>query len=515
MNAASKTRARETSLAALLDGIAKVPAHRDCAVRGLSLDSRRVRKDELFIAVPGGENDGRDYIKQAVRKGAAAIVRERTAGGGDEVAVPCFDIVGLKNRIGIIAERFFGAPSSKMQLIGITGTNGKTTCAYLLAQALTELGKKCALFGTIGSGFVGDLQSAALTTPDAITVHHRLAELSAEGARAVCMEVSSHGLQQGRVNGAAFDVAVLTNLTRDHLDYHRDMQRYGAAKRKLFRFPGLHSAVVNADDIFGRQLAGEHLAEQCITFGETGGDLRARNVRMDGDGIAFVATYNGQEARFRSPLIGKLNAPNLFAAAAALLACGYELPRAAEALAVCKAPPGRMQVLYEGYRDGWIMREGEAPAAVVDYAHTPDALAMALQSLRELVGGRVWVVFGCGGDRDRGKRSQMGAVAGRYADRIIITDDNPRHEEREKIAAHILAGIPKQRRGGVQVIHNRRQAIKTALTSAIGRDAVLVAGKGHETVQRVGRRALPMNDCEIVRAQLRRMPGVRAEGVRK
>ena len=488
------------SLGALLAGLATVTPHNERDIKGISIDSRRVNADDLFLAVPGDTCDGRDHIEQAIQNGAAAVACEkfRVSSRTNEARkvrpaprVPSFDIAGLKKNIGVIADRFYDHPSAQMQLIGITGTNGKTTCAYLLAQALDRLGNRCALLGTIGSGFVNQLQPATLTTADAIATHRRLAELLVAGADAVCVEVSSHGLEQGRVNQVAFDVALLTNLSRDHLDYHHTMERYARAKRKLFRFDGLQSVVLNVDDAFGRRLLREHAAEQCFGYGFRDGDLRAHDLQLNENGIAFEVEYQGQTARIRSPLIGALNVSNLLAVIATLLACGHDLARSAAVISQCGAPPGRMELL---------RKDASQPAVVVDYAHTPDALAQALTSLRTLCRGRLWVVFGCGGERDRGKRAHMGKVAERHADRVIITDDNPRSENPIDIAAHIVAGMTKSAKQKVVVMHDRARAILNAITEATGQDIVLLAGKGHETTQTIGEQVLALNDRDMVMA---------------
>lgn len=494
---------RSRSLRALLAGLATVELRAERDIHGLSLDSRRVAANDLFIAVPGEVSDGRDYIQQAVQNGAVAVAGEKSSTVSPEQSpeqhdygVPGFDIAGLKEHIGAIADRFYAHPSARLRLIGITGTNGKTTCAYLLAQALGLLGQRCALMSTVGTGFINALRPSALTTADAVATHRILAALLADGADAVCVEASSHGLAQGRVNGVAFDVALLTNLSRDHLDYHRSMERYGRAKGKLFRFDGLHSAVLNVDDPFGRRLLTEHRAARCLGYGFTakdGADLRPLNLRLDENGIAFEVEYRGQTAPVRSPLIGELNVPNLLAVISTLVACGYDLGPIAAAVGRCRPPPGRMELLPAG---------PSRPTVVVDYAHTPDALERALTSLGKLCRGKLWVVFGCGGDRDRGKRPQMGAVAERFADRVIITDDNPRTENPAAIAAQITEGMEVGAAPKVTVCHDRRRAIETAIETAIAAagDIVLVAGKGHETTQTIGGRVLEFNDRDIVAA---------------
>ena len=499
------------SLRALLDGLATVGPRQERDIGGLSLDSRRVTADDLFIAVPGTSGDGRDYIQQAVRNGAAAVVREKFRGarsGRRGYGVPNFDIAALNGHIGAIAARFFEHPSEHLRLIGITGTNGKTTCAYLLAQALDRLGRRCALMSTIGTGFVGSLRPATLTTADAISTQRTLAALRAGKAEAVCVEVSSHGLEQGRVNRVAFDVAVLTNLSRDHLDYHGDMERYACAKQKLFQFDGLHSTVINLDDPFGRRLLDAHGAAQCLGYGLHGGDLRPRNLALSENGIAFDAEYRGRVVPVRSTLIGALNVPNLLAVIATLICCGYELEPIAAAIGKCLPPPGRMELL---------RKHPSQPAVIVDYAHTPDALERALGSLAELCTGKLWVVFGCGGERDRGKRPLMGRVAESLADHVIVTNDNPRTEKPEQITAQIMDGMVGDMVGGKDggkdgkptIIHDRRRAIETAVLAAAAEDIVLVAGKGHETTQTVGQRVIELNDRDIVTAVLARMSGER------
>jgi len=495
-NMAAQPAQSAKPLRALLHGLAEVAPRHDRAIAGLSLDSRSVARGHLFIAVPGATHDGRDYIPLAVQRGAAAVVREKMrAPPARDCSVPSFDIAGLNAHIGGIAARFFDHPSARMQSVGITGTNGKTTCAWLIAQALDLLGRRCALMTTLGAGFVGALHPSPLTTADALATQRTLASLLARRAAAVCIEVSSHGLEQGRVNGVAFDIAVLTNLSRDHLDYHRSMAHYRDAKRKLFKFDALGCAVINIDDRFGRDLLHRHRAARCLTYGvhNAAADLRARGFDASADGIALRAEYRGETAVVRSPLLGAVNVPNLLAAIAAVLCCGHGLREIAATAGQWRAPPGRMEL---------IPRQPHRPAVVIDYAHTPDALERALASLAPLCRGRLWVVFGCGGDRDPGKRPLMGRVAEAIADRVLITDDNPRFESPEHIAAQITEGMT----GKAEVIHDRRRAILTALTAAAAEDMVLVAGKGHEATQTVGDRVLELSDRDIV-AEAPAVPG--------
>jgi len=489
----------------LLDGLARVEPGQNCDINGLSLDSRQVSANDLFIAVPGELHDGRDYIQQAVSNGAIAVAYEKSApvkpgNSGykqQKYTVPSFDIAGLNQQIGVIAARFYDFPSTHMRLIGITGTNGKTTCAYLLAQALDLLGERCALMGTIGTGFIGALQSSKLTTTDAIATHHTLATQLAANATAVCMEISSHGLEQGRVNQVAFDVAVFTNLSQDHLDYHGSMQRYGHSKQKLFQFDGLNSAVINVDDEFGRQLVENHSAAHCLTYGLHGGDVRSRNLELNENGLAFDVEYQGQSEHVCSSLIGELNVPNLLATITTLISCGYHLKQVAAIVGKLLPPPGRMESL---------RKRPSQPAVIVDYAHTPDALERALGSLAQLCQGRLWVVFGCGGDRDRSKREQMGRVAELLADQIIVTDDNPRSENPEQITSQILRGMEAGGKGAnTALIHDRPLAIETAIRAAASEDIVLIAGKGHEITQTISDRVIDMSDRDIVDTVLEEM----------
>ena len=520
----------EQSLRALLDGFAEVTVDR--TVTGLSLDSRAVAPGDLFFALPGLRRDGRDFIAQAVARGAVAVARAAGDGDGDhgdsdgtvkpgrdprgreKITVPQLDIDDLRRRIGVIAARFYGQPSARMRVIGITGTNGKTTCAWLIAQALSGFGTRCALMSTVGSGFIGDgggdgpggpgpgpgnddLQPSPLTTADALATQRALAEFAARDAAAVCVEASSHGLAQGRLSGVAFDVALLTNLSRDHLDYHRDMAAYRAAKRRLFEVAGLGCAVINLDDDFGREVlagGGGAAAEQfTYAIDDPAADLRARDIHADAHGIAFEADFRGEAAVVRAPLIGAVHAPNLLAALAVGLCCGHGLGELAAAARHRRAPPGRMELL---------VRAPGRPAVVVDYAHTPDALQRALASLAEICAGKIHLVFGCGGERDAGKRPVMGRVAERLAGRVIVTDDNPRGEEPAAIAAQITAGMVAP--GNATVINERRRAIETAVAAAAAEDFVLIAGKGHESTQSVGARVLEFSDRAAAAAALAR-----------
>lgn len=489
------TRARSSlPLSALLRDVVEVPASADPAVRGVKFDSREVKPGDLFLAVSGARTDGRDFIAEAVRRGAVAVLYEAGKILSLEFPVVALEVPRLREYAGIVADRFYGQPSRELVVIGVTGTNGKTTCTQLLAQTLDRPPKRCALIGTLGYGFPDALDTSLHTTPDAVTVHRLLRRFADGGAGYVGMEVSSHALDQGRVNGLAFDVAVFTNLTREHLDYHGDMASYGASKAKLFDLPGLAHAIINADDVFGRALianVGGRL--KVASYGIDHGDIRAHSVRPTHDGLRLrVATPVGA-IELHSPLFGRFNAYNLLAALASLLALGIGLEDAAERLSQAQPASGRVERF--GGRRG-------APLVVVDYAHTPDALQKVLMALREHVSGKLCCVFGCGGDRDRGKRPEMGRIAEELADTVVLTDDNPRHESGDAIVADILAGM----RRAPRVIRDRRAAIATAVAEAGPDDVVLVAGKGHEDYQQVGDQRLPYSD----RATIKKLVGAAA-----
>ncbi len=463
----------------------------------LTADSRQAVPGIAFAAYPGERLDGRDFIGQAVTKGAAAVLWERQGfEWKSEWAVPNAGVDGLRERIGDIASEVYGRPSEKLWVIGVTGTNGKTSCAHWLAQALGAAGKKTALVGTLGNGFPGGLSPALNTTPDSIVLQESLADYLAEGAECVAMEVSSHGLAQGRVNGTRFGVALLTNLSRDHLDYHGDMERYGAAKARLFDWPGLKYAVLNLDDAFGAELATKLGCGGVQTVGYTldgaaaASSLRVegRSLRVDATGIRFQAVTPWGRVDIRSPMLGRFNAANLLGVLATLLVSGVGLEAAAKALSQVQPATGRLHR----------MRGDGQPLVVVDYAHTPDALEKALETLKEITpaGGRLVCVFGCGGGRDKGKRPLMGGIAARLADEALVTSDNPRNEDPNSILDEIVAGM-----GGAnhRVVADRAEAISQAVLGAKENDVVLVAGKGHEDYQEIGGVRHPFSDIEQVR----------------
>ncbi len=491
MNAALATR----SLRSLLQGYADaVP---DMGVTGVELDSRRVVPGSLFLAVRGQARHGLAFAGEALKRGAAAIAWEPT----DDVAAPQFEVLTLPvtelgAHAGEIAARYWRHPSRELFTVGVTGTDGKTSTAHLIAQALNRLGLPCAYFGTLGYGRLGHLVDASHTTPDAVRLQRLLAEQREAGARACAMEVSSHALDQGRVAGVEFDVAVLTNVGRDHLDYHGTVENYAAAKRRLFAWDGLKAAVLNRDDAHAAEWARTLVGGAAVTLYGVGGEVPARgpyvlgaNLELHGAGLRFEVRSSWGETRIDSRLLGRFNAYNLLAALASLLHQGAPLKDAAEALSACTTVPGRIEGFHGPHA---------AALVVVDYAHTPQALTQVLQALRAHTSGKLYCVFGCGGDRDRGKRPLMGRAAAELADVAIVTDDNPRGENAADIVAQILGGIPAKMLGRVSVEHDRARAIERAVRGAGADDVVLVAGKGHEDYQIYGSERRMFSDRAFV-----------------
>ena len=534
------------NIADLLAGIAVPPSARDIVVTGLTLDSRRVRAGDAFVALRGGTTHGITFAPAALASGASGIFaeapapaapHENDAAGGRSVslpppagegaeggrgeqhattlpplagegaegergeagaAAPVLWIDNLRTHLGEIAARFFGHPSDALRVIGVTGTNGKTSIVQLLGAALQGLGARAATIGTLGAGLVGAVDAGERTTPDVISVHGLLAAFRAAGATDVAMEVSSHALDQGRVDALKFELAVFTNLTRDHLDYHGDMRAYGAAKARLFAWPGLKAAVLNVDDAFGRELAAglsADVARLRYAVESADADIRASAVHSGVEGLRFRLHTPWGQGDVATPLLGRFNVANLLAVAGCLGALGYSFAKIHNAVQQLRPVAGRMNRL-GGERD--------LPLAVVDYAHTPDALEQALSSLRAHVTGRLFCVFGCGGERDRGKRPQMAAIAEALADRVIVTDDNPRGEDGDAIVAQIVAGFARPR--AVTVQRDRARAIALALSEARAGDVVLIAGKGHEPYQEIAGVRHPFDDVDVARRALEARP---------
>ncbi len=475
--------------------ILKQLEHKGVVATRLTADSRSVQSGDIFVAFPGARADGRAFIAQAMANGAAAVIAE--AGKKlDAGTVPTIEVDGLATLSGEIAHLVYGRPSEHLWLAGVTGTNGKTSVSQWIAQAMNFSQHRCAVVGTLGNGFLETLEESPNTTPDAISLHAALASYVSGGADACAMEVSSIGLDQGRVNGAAIDVAIFTNLTRDHLEYHGSMAAYAAAKEKLFLRPGLTSAVLNLDDAFGRELAGK-LKGRVSTIGYSlDGAMAAADEILCAERICMSATgveFEVDGVKFSAPVVGRFNVSNLLAVTGALRARGGNLEDIAGALRHIQPPPGRMQTV--GTSDG--------PLIIVDYAHTPDALEKALGVLRETSdarGGRLVCVFGCGGERDPGKRPEMGAVAERLADVVVLTSDNPRGEDPQAIINDILGGFQRP----VRIQSERGLAIASAVIEADLHDVILIAGKGHELYQEIAGLRHPFSDIDAAKSALAR-----------
>ncbi len=463
----------------------------------ITADSRKVRTGDAFAAFPGTKTDGRAFIADALRAGASAVLWEAAGFHWNPAWHAANQAVdGLNAALGAIADLIYGRPSQSLWIVGVTGTNGKTSCAQWIAQCLDLCGRRTAIIGTLGHGLPGALAPAEGTTPDAAQVHEMLARFKAAGVTAVAMEASSHGLDQGRVNAVGFDVALFTNLTRDHLDYHGTMAAYGAAKARLFAWPGLSTCVINADDPFGQSLIDvcRKGSPRLLTYGFAGADITATSVATTTAGLAMTVATPWGRGEVRAPVIGAFNAANVLGVLGVLLASDVPLDAALRALARIEPPPGRMQ------RQG-----GEAlPLVVVDYAHSPDALQKVLTALRPAVASarELVCVFGCGGDRDKGKRPEMGAAAGRLADRIVVTSDNPRTEDPAAIASAVLAGVAASSNQRWSVELDRAKAIRMAIATAQPGDVVLVAGKGHEDYQEKNGVRHHFSDARVVAAAL-------------
>ena len=467
--------------------------------RGISADSRLVGPGDVFVAWPGAASDGRRYIDNALSRGASAVLYESADGFSvSGTGHPVFAVEGLRSLAGFMADEIYGRPSEKLWLTGVTGTNGKTTISQWIAHALSALGNRCGVIGTLGSGFPEALVAGMNTTPDAPMLHRLLAGFVADGAHAAAMEVSSIGLDQERVNGARFDIAIFSNLTRDHLDYHGSMQAYAEAKTRLFDLPGLAVAIINLDDDFGVELAKRQSSLGMRVIGYTVNERSGTSLpgvevlagsypRASLTGQEFDLTWEGRRTSLDVRIAGVFNIANLLAVIGALLVHGLTLDDALSAAKTLTPPPGRMQLL-GGVSD---------PLAIVDYAHTPDALIKVLESAREIArarSGQLICVFGCGGDRDHGKRPQMGEAANWLADRVIVTSDNPRNENPRKIIEDILTGT-----GSIaKAVTDRAEAIRFAIGTAKVNDVVVIAGKGHEPYQEIHGERRPFSDIEQV-----------------
>lgn len=496
---AQRIDAKGLLLADLLAGVVEAGEYGRLVIDGVSLDSSDVRPGGLFMAIPGRSSHGMDHLGKALYQGASAVLaqpagawdRARLVEESAKLAVPLFMVSGLAEKAGMIAARFFGHPGELMRVIGVTGTNGKTSVTHFLAQALSQC-VTSGVLGTLGNGVIGDLRPATHTTPDAVAVQAELARQARMGVKAVAMEVSSHALDQGRANGVPFHTAVFTNLSHEHLDYHGSMSAYAEAKGRLLRRPGLMAVVVNVDDPAGLSLLQEVGARVMSVGCGVKSDIpplvdrfvRARKVEPLPEGLRLSFDSSWGTGEVQTPLLGRFNAENLLLTLGVLLSWDMPLGAALEALESLHPVTGRMNLL----------GGNGLPRVVVDYAHTPDALHKALSSLREHVSGRLFCVFGCGGERDQDKRPRMGEVAQRLADRVLVTDDNPRKEDAGAIVSQILAGMPHA--DSVVVERDRAKAIARAISEAGPDDMVLLAGKGHENYQLVGDMRIPFSDIE-------------------
>ena len=464
-------------------------------IEALASDSRRCAPGVAFLAYPGEKQDGRAHIADAIRRGASAVLWEANGfNWRHEWRVPNVAVHDLKQHAGSLAHDFYGRPSEALWVCGVTGTNGKTSCSQWIAAALAACGAKTALIGTLGAGFPGALDESLNTTPDALEIHRLMKRFLVQGAAAVSMEVSSHGLVQGRVQGVAFDCALFTNLSHDHLDYHGSMQAYGEAKARLFDMPGLAAAVLNLDDVMGVRLArrldgrGVRVIGYSLTGARNGGEFLSAT-RIGHGSMHLDSTWGRADVTVNQ--LGRFNLANALGVAGCLVAHGLSFAEAIDALKQLPAVPGRMQQV------------GARPLVVVDYAHTPDALEKVLQALRPVAherGGRLVAVFGAGGDRDPAKRPAMGGVVARLADHSVVTSDNPRSEHPMRIIADIESGMDQRH----DVEPDRARAIDAAVRAAADADVVLIAGKGHESYQEIAGERLPFSDALVAREALQR-----------
>lgn len=486
----------QIQLSQLLSSFAVVSSDDDLHVMGISMDSREVEPGSVFLSLSRAPAQRLQFLQQALKSGAAVVLKDAAEAAGpaeidaiERAGALLFSVSNLGQQASELAARFYQQPSKELTLLAVTGTNGKTSVTQFIAAIYQQLGVSCGVIGTLGFGPVDSLQEMGMTTPDPVRLQAMLASMRDSGMQAVALEASSHALSQGRLNAVAIDVAILTNLSHDHLDYHGDMQSYAQAKARLFRFETLKAAVINSDDDFGRQLQDEIKHTVAVTTYSASGvsaDYSAGEISYQSAGMQFQLNTRTQKQAVASALFGTFNVANLLAAAAAVIQAGQDENTVIKALPACAPVRGRMQrVLPE-----------KQPAVIVDYAHTPDALKQALIVCRDhkKQTAELWCVFGCGGDRDRTKRPLMGEIASTYADRIVLTDDNPRHEQSEQIIEEIMAGCG----GDAEVVlkPSRREAIEFSILQAASYDMVLIAGKGHESYQQTGDIKMPFSDIE-------------------
>lgn len=481
-----------------------LPVTCDREIPRLILDSRQIQPGDLFLAKNSTQTGAQTYIFDAIQKGAVAVLQE-TDNQNEAISwqqqIPIIPIYQLSQQIGEIAARFYDFPAKKLRIIGVTGTNGKTSCSHFLAQCLQALQVPCGIMGTLGNGFYGQLQETGLTTPDAITLQENLRQFINKGARAVAMEVSSHGIDQGRINAIPFEIGLLTNVTQDHLDYHGDMATYAGVKRRFLAGSTVKQAIINADDVYGADWIDELVQHKSVfsysirpsTQSRAVPSVVTKSIQLLPHGIVAYIESPWGEGELWLPLIGQFNLSNALAVLTALCVLGISFQEAIAQLSQLKPVAGRMQTV------GGLT----TPLVVVDYAHTPDALEKALQALRDHTKGKLICVFGCGGDRDKSKRPLMARIAEQLADQLWITNDNPRHEQPEAIAKQILQGLTVPEKVNVEL--DRSKAIQNSIQLAKVGDCVLIAGKGAECYQQIGNNKLPFDDVVKVKECLERL----------
>lgn len=481
-------------LSHLLQDILTLPSSADREIAHITLDSRKVGTNDVFVALKGSAVDGRQFIAKAIQQGATAVLVD--AAKDEEITwqdnVPLIPVARLSSKLGEIAARFYDYPAKKLFMIGITGTNGKTSISHFIAQLFQSLHVPCGVIGTLGSGLYGQLGEAGLTTPDPITLQALLQKMHEQGAKVIAMEVSSHSIDQGRVNGIEFNISLFTNLTQDHLDYHGDMATYANVKKRfIFELPN-KAVVINADDAIGRQWISELPAQKkqyAYSVDENGRELASiytTDIQLSLQGIKANVHTPWGDGQLQTPIIGQFNLSNLLAVLTTLCIYGIPLKEVLQQFALLKPVPGRMQTL--GGKD--------KPLAVVDYSHTPDALEKALQTLRAHTMGKLICVFGCGGDRDHSKRPLMANIAEQLADIVIVTNDNPRHEQPDFILQQIMQGFAHPELVFVEL--DRAKAIQNSIQLAKAQDCILIAGKGAEKYQQIGDEKFPFDDIEEV-----------------
>ncbi len=500
--------AKSMMLSELLAVLNLPKPQQDFVVKDLCEDSRLLQKGDVFVALSGYQNHGMDYAKQAQDKGALVVITEPAIDGRpainiatEKLTIPVYEVAGLSDQLGGLASTFYRIPSRDLIVTAVTGTNGKTSTAFLLTQALNDLGQKAAYMGTLGVGELADLTPLKNTTPSALTIQKNLADLRDQGYQHVCMEVSSHGLDQGRLNGTQIDTAIFTNLSQDHLDYHLTMEAYATAKQKLFSAFKLRHAVINVADQYAqkwlqakmsaKRISGYAIIEKNINLEDFCNLVeychQANRINLTANGMTFEWNVDEVKQTLQADLLGAFNVENLLAVVAALTGFSIAIDKIAKVIADLTPVPGRMNSL---------TLNNKQVTVVIDYAHTPDALLQVLSALRGHCSQQLWCVFGCGGNRDTGKRPQMGQIAEAQADCVVVTDDNPRFESAAKITADIAFGMQQKPR----IIHDRKVAIEYALDHANDGDIVLIAGKGHETTQQINDRYIHFNDLQIVQA---------------